>query len=110
MSVRTQSMSMRDYNMRMSELLESEVRIYSRAFPTVFTTARGSRLADAAGRTYIDFFSGAGALNYGHNHPKMKRRIFEYLEADGIVHGLDMVTEARERFLEKFHDVILRPR
>ncbi|CAD5920964.1 protein of unknown function [Streptomyces sp. KY75] len=52
--------------------MESEVRNYSRAWPTVFTVARGSELRDETGRTYLDFFAGAGALNYGHNPPELK--------------------------------------
>ena len=57
------------------ERLESEVRSYCRAFPTVFTCAAGARLRDQSGRTYLDFFAGAGTLNYGHNHPALKARL-----------------------------------
>lgn len=96
--------------MRTFELLESEVRIYSRSFPAIFTKATGSQMIDTAGRKYIDFFAGAGAVSYGHNNPRMKRKLIEYLEGDGIVHGLDMATEAKERFLQRFNDVILKPR
>src|SRR4051812_12497396 len=92
------------------ERLESEVRSYSRSFPTVFRRAVGSRLVDEAGREYLDFFAGAGALNYGHNHPVLKRALIEYLLADGITHGLDMATSAKREFLEAFDEIILRPR
>jgi diaminobutyrate-2-oxoglutarate transaminase len=96
--------------MRTFETLESEVRSYSRSFPTLFTRARGARLNDQTGRDYIDFFAGAGALNYGHNNPALKRRVIEYLESDGVLHSLDMATAAKEEFLERFHSTILRPR
>ncbi|MDF2667717.1 MAG: diaminobutyrate--2-oxoglutarate transaminase [Paenibacillus sp.] len=92
------------------ETLESEVRSYCRSFPTLFTRASGYKLWDAAGREYIDFFAGAGALNYGHNHPEMKKKLIEYLLEDGITHSLDMATEAKGKFLERFQEVILRPR
>ncbi|MEE9277872.1 MAG: diaminobutyrate--2-oxoglutarate transaminase, partial [Dehalococcoidia bacterium] len=92
------------------ERLESEVRSYSRAWPTVFRSAVGAHLYDEGGREYIDFFSGASTLNYGHNDPEMKRRLIEYLERDGVVHSLDMATEAKRDFLERFDAVILRPR
>jgi len=92
------------------ELLESQVRTYSRAFPTVFTKASGCRLTDEHGRGYLDFFSGAGALNYGHNNPRLKRRLVEYLAADGVTHSLDMATSAKQEFLVKFNEVILAPR
>jgi diaminobutyrate-2-oxoglutarate transaminase len=96
--------------MRTFETLESAVRTYSRSFPTVFATARGARLTNEEGREYIDFFAGAGALNYGHNNPVLKRRILEYLEGDGVLHSLDMATTAKREFLERFNDVILLPR
>ena len=92
------------------ERLESAVRSYSRVWPTVFTTARAHVLTDELGRDYIDFFSGAGTLNYGHNPPAIKRALIDYLESDGITHSLDMATAAKRTFLQRFEDVILRPR
>ncbi len=92
------------------ERLESEVRGYVRAFPTVFATAEGERLVDEEGRAYLDFFAGAGVLNYGHNHPRLKAELREYLEQDGVIHTLDMASTAKRRFLERFHEVILAPR
>jgi len=92
------------------ERLESEVRSYSRDWPTVFTRARGTRLWDEQGRSYLDFFAGAGALNYGHNPPALKSRLLEYLAGDGVVHGLDTMTVAKRAFLERFDELILRPR
>ncbi|MFO2549682.1 diaminobutyrate--2-oxoglutarate transaminase [Alicyclobacillus cycloheptanicus] len=92
------------------EDLESSVRSYIRSFPTVFTRARGSRMWDLQNRVYIDFFAGAGALNYGHNHPRMKEKLLDYVASDGIAHSLDMGTEAKARFLEQFQQVILEPR
>jgi diaminobutyrate-2-oxoglutarate transaminase len=90
--------------------LESAVRSYSRSFPAVFDKATGSLLYDRAGRRYIDFLAGAGALNYGHNHPRLKRALLEYIERDGITHSLDLATEAKQHFMESFQSVILRPR
>lgn len=92
------------------ERLESAVRSYSRAWPTVFTTARGHLLTDESGRDYIDFFSGAGTLNYGHNPPAIKRALIDYLESDGVTHSLDMATAAKRGFLQRFEEVVLRPR
>ena len=89
---------------------ESEVRGYCRSFPTVFTRSEGSELFDRQGRRYIDFFAGAGALNYGHNHPKLKRALVEYIQRDGITHSLDMATVAKEQLLKKFNEIILEPR
>jgi len=99
-----------DNSLASFERRESEVRGYVRAFPTVFTSAEGERLVDEEGRAYLDFFAGAGVLNYGHNHPRLKARLLEYLEQDGVVHTLDMASTAKRRFLDRFHEVILAPR
>ena len=96
--------------MRTFERLESEVRSYSRDFPVVFDRASGPFLYDVDGRRYIDFFCGAGALNYGHNEPRMKQALVEYLLADGVTHSLDMATRAKAAFLERFESVVLAPR
>ena len=96
--------------MTVFEDLESEVRSYCRNWPVVFDTAVGSRLTDADGRSYLDFFAGAGALNYGHNPPALKKPLLEYLARDGITHGLDMYTRAKGEFLHTFEDMILKPR
>ncbi|MBK3573696.1 diaminobutyrate--2-oxoglutarate transaminase [Streptomyces sp. MBT65] len=92
------------------ETLESEVRSYCRGWPTVFDRARGSRMYDEDGHAYLDFFAGAGSLNYGHNNPVLKRALIDYLERDGVTHGLDMSTSAKRAFLETFQDLVLRPR
>jgi diaminobutyrate-2-oxoglutarate transaminase len=76
----------------------------------VFDRALGSRLYDERGREYLDFFAGAGALNYGHNNPVLKQPLMEYLAADRIVHSLDMFTVAKREFLETFDELIIRPR
>lgn len=90
--------------------VESEVRSYCRGWPTVMQSANDSWVTDTEGRRYIDFFAGAGALNYGHNNPLLKAPLLDYLASDGIVHSLDIATEAKQRFLETFQRVILEPR
>ena len=97
-------------NLKIFNRLESEVRGYIRSFPTLFAKARGSLLIDEDGTQYIDFFSGAGTLNYGHNNPVLKQRLLDYVESDGLVHGLDMATIAKKEFLETFERLILNPR
>jgi diaminobutyrate-2-oxoglutarate transaminase len=92
------------------ERLESRVRSYCRSFPTVFERAQGAWLYGRDGKSYIDFFCGAGSLNYGHNPPAIKRALLDYLESDGVAHALDMATVAKERFLIEFELTILRPR
>ncbi len=97
-------------NTRPFEEYESEVRSYCRNFPTVFTTAKGSFLHDEAGREYIDFFCGAGGLNYGHNNDYIKEKVLAYLQSDGVMHALDMYTAPKRDFLEFYEEKILKPR
>ncbi|MGF1426409.1 diaminobutyrate--2-oxoglutarate transaminase [Kitasatospora sp. LaBMicrA B282] len=96
--------------MSVFEKLESEVRSYCRGWPAVFGRAVGSRLYDERGRAYLDFFAGAGSLNYGHNNPVLKQALLEYLTADGITQALDMSTEAKGELLETFAELVLKPR
>ena len=92
------------------ESYESEVRSYCRNFPAVFTTAKGPFLYDEEGREYIDFFCGAGALNYGHNPDLIRDRLVEYLQKDGVMHALDMYTRPKREFIEFYEEKILKPR
>lgn len=96
--------------MTIFDALESEVRSYCRLFPAIFERAVGSRLYGESGQEYIDFFSGAGTLNYGHNNPLLKEVLLDYLRRDGITHSLDMATTAKREFLTRFARVILEPR
>jgi diaminobutyrate-2-oxoglutarate transaminase len=93
-----------------SHPLESEVRSYVRSFPVEIDKAKGATLYSSDGVEYIDFLAGAGTLNYGHNNPVIKKAIIQYLEDDGILHGLDMATVAKHAFIETFNEVILKPR
>jgi len=90
--------------------LESEVRCYCRTWPVVFDRASGSWLYDEDGRPYLDFFTGAGTLNYGHNNPLLKQPLLEYFADDRVIHSLDMFTVAKRQFLSALHELILRPR
>jgi diaminobutyrate-2-oxoglutarate transaminase len=89
---------------------ESEVRNYIRAFPVIFDTAKGSYITDTSGKRYLDFLSGAGALNYGHNEPHLMEGAIKYLKENGICHSLDMATLAKQSFLETFVETVLRRR
>ena len=89
---------------------ESAVQCYARSFPVVFDKAMGARLIDSEGHEYLDFLAGAGSLNYGHNNPVLKRALMEYIDVDGIAHGLDLHTRAKAEFLQAFRNIILEPR
>jgi len=96
--------------MQIFEQVESQVRSYIRAFPTVFAKSKGAMLYDEQGQAYIDFFAGAGTLNYGHNNEAITAAMIDYLQNDGVVHGLDMGTTAKKQFLQTFTETILAPR
>ncbi len=89
---------------------ESEVRSYCRKFPVEFSHAKNATLKSVDGQEYIDFFAGAGAINYGHNNPYIKKAILNYLSEDRIIHALDMYTQAKEEFISTFDEQILAPR
>ena len=92
------------------ERRESGVRSYARSMPREFDRAQGAWLHDSSGGRYLDFLAGCSTLNYGHNHPVLKQALLDYIERDGIAHGLDLHTEAKARFLEALEDVVLKPR
>lgn len=92
------------------ETYESQVRSYCRSFPKVFTKAKGSIITDIDGNEYLDFFCGAGAVNYGHNNDYIKEKLISYLNDDGILHALDMMTEPKYEFIKYFEEQILKPR
>ncbi|MCY2973543.1 MAG: diaminobutyrate--2-oxoglutarate transaminase [Planctomycetota bacterium] len=90
--------------------LESDIRGYVRTFPTVFKSASGSWLVDQDGRRFLDFFAGAGTLNYGHNNPSVKKALLSYIESDGVMHGLDTATVAKVELLKGIEEILLKPR
>ena len=92
------------------ENYESAVRSYCRHFPKVFTNAKGAVLSDEDGNDYIDFFCGAGAVNYGHNNEYIKQKMVDYLSTDGIIHALDMYTVPKREFIETLEKKIIEPR
>ncbi|WP_372879050.1 aspartate aminotransferase family protein [Spongiibacter marinus] len=89
---------------------ESDIRGYCRTYPVVFDTASNARQTDENGKQYIDFFAGAGVLNFGHNNSKMKQAMIDYLQRDGVTHSLDMHTTAKREFIDAFVSTILEPR
>lgn len=96
--------------MKVFEKNESNVRSYCRVFPDIFNQAKESYIYTESGKRYIDFFAGAGALNYGHNPDFIKEKLIEYIQDDGVIHGLDLHTVAKREFINSFTTRILEPR
>ncbi len=90
--------------------LESQVQCYARSFPKTLSKAIGAEIWDVNGKRYLDFLAGAGALNYGHNNPILKKALLDFIAQDGITHSLDLHTKAKEEFLTTLRDNILIPR
>lgn len=90
--------------------IESNVRSYCRAFPCVFDGAKDAFLWSEDGNRYIDFFAGAGTLNYGHNNTYIKSKVLAYLSEDRVLHALDMHTVAKRDFLDTFNSILLNPK
>ena len=97
-------------NIETFERLESNVRMYCRDLPLVFDTAQGSKIRGEDGREYLDFFAGAGALNYGHNDPRMRDALIGYLSSNGVAHALDLHTTTKRQFLEAIERDLFKPR
>ncbi|MET0386688.1 MAG: diaminobutyrate--2-oxoglutarate transaminase family protein [Polyangiales bacterium] len=76
---------------------ESNARTYPRGLPFAIAHARGCEVFSVEGRRYLDFFSGAGVLAVGHNHPKVVEAVREQLGL--VVHTLDIPTPTRDRFV-----------
>lgn len=96
--------------MEIFEQYESEIRAYCRAAPTVFVSSKNAVMKDENGKEYVDFFAGAGVLNFGHNNPKMKQAVIDFIQNDGVIHSLDMYTDVKRDFIKTFVDVVLKPR
>ncbi|MGH7910112.1 MAG: 4-aminobutyrate--2-oxoglutarate transaminase [Candidatus Dormibacteraceae bacterium] len=62
--------------------------------PLVIESGEGSLVKDVDGRSYIDFAGGIGALNLGHRHPAVMRRVREQL--DRLHHVAIGVSQTRE--------------
>jgi diaminobutyrate-2-oxoglutarate transaminase len=72
--------------------------------------AKGSVITTEDGRQLLDFLSGAGTLNYGHNPEEIKEALIAYLREDKVIHCLDMMTPTKRAFMETFDALILQPR
>jgi len=97
-------------NIDLFEKYESNVRGYIRSFPTIFDRAESATIWDVDGNPYVDFFGGAGSLNYGHNHPVVNAALIAYIQRNGISNALDKATVAKHEFLAALQEIILQPR
>ncbi len=81
--------------------LEGSVVSYPRGIPVAFEKGLGSVLEDVDGNRYLDFFSGAAAINLGHSNPDILAAVAT--QQKNLVHVLDFPTRNKIEFLEKFN-------
>ena len=89
---------------------ESNVNYYGQQYPVMFETAKDHVLTTEYGTPFIDFLSGAGSLNYGHNPDIIMSPVLDYLSQSRILNSLDLNTTAKREFIEDFQHIILKPR
>jgi 4-aminobutyrate aminotransferase / (S)-3-amino-2-methylpropionate transaminase / 5-aminovalerate transaminase len=86
---------------RSREILERKARAVADPLvvllPIVAQEARGVRLTDVDGNTFIDFTGGVGVLNVGYSHPRVLEAMREQLER--FVHT-DFTVVAYEPYVE----------
>jgi len=85
--------------LRKQEKYESNNRSYPRLIPIAFDKARGATITDADGNIFLDFFSGCGVLNLGHNNPDILEELQDH--ADTIIQAVDFPTKIKIDFMEK---------
>lgn len=90
--------------LKKQEELESNNRSYPRGIPIAFDKAKGASVTDVDGNLYIDFFSGCGVLNFGHNNSD----ILEDLKnsPDAILQAVDFPTKVKIDFMEKLLSIL----
>jgi len=86
--------------------LESKNRSYPKGIPIAFESARGATVKDVDGNIFIDFFSGCGVLNLGHNNPDILKDINRL--PDAIMHALDFPTKVKINFMKELLSSIPR--
>jgi len=75
-----------------SEIIERSKRVFTSAFhfyhPISVERALGCRITDVEGNSYLDCASGLGALNIGHNHPRVLDGVARQLTRFGHTGGI----------------------
>jgi len=77
---------------------------YMKYFPTAWESGMGATLKDADGNLFIDWSAGAGVINVGYSNPKVTEAIVS--QARKLIHGLDVPTEGRAKFLERLIPIL----
>lgn len=93
---------------RITDRLQQLSRAQS-GLPDQFSTADGSVLL-TDDREYIDFYSGAGTLNYGYHNARLKARLLDDIARNGQVGAGARAAGITAEFFDAVNRVLLEPR
>lgn len=93
---------------RITERLQQLSRVRS-GLADPFSTADGSVLVTKS-REYIDFYSGAGTLNYGHHNAHLKQALCADINQNGALGTGERRSSITNQFYETVDRVLLGPR
>ncbi len=84
--------------------LESNNRSYPRGTPIAFANGKGAIIEDVDGNAYIDFLSGCGVFNLGHNNPYILDAVNG--RGDALTQAVDFPTSAKISFMERLNQAL----
>lgn len=91
--------------------MEPDLTDDMRLFPVQFISAEGSLLYDKDNKKYIDFFSAAGHLNYGHNNKTLQKKLANFIDLDSTASELSACRlTAKKALIETIERCLLKPR
>lgn len=82
--------------------LESQNRSYPRGIPIALDRAKGSIIVDVDGNYYIDFISGCGVFNLGHNNQDIINFLKKYDNL--ITQAVDFPTKIKIEFMQSLSE------
>ena len=87
--------------LKKQEELESNNWSYPRGIPIALKNGKGAIVEDVDGNRFIDFLSGCGVFNLGHNNPFILKMIGD--RGDLLTQAVDFPTETKIDFMEKLN-------
>jgi len=73
--------------------------------PVIWREAEGFAVRDGYGNQWLDWSSGVLITNAGHNHPRIKRALSEYVNSASPLATYCFPNEPRERLVSKLHEI-----
>jgi len=90
--------------LEIQEKVESNNISYPRGIPIAFDLAKGAIVQDVDGNQYIDFLSGCGVLNLGHNNPDIIKDLKKF--QGKITQAVDFPTKTKMDFIKNLLDIL----